>query len=135
MTTTLAPPTETPVSAVDVEAARITELVALRNRIDAEIADATRALARAQVDARLEQIAAEHVTLEQVEATIINRLGHELRVSPTRARIQLRIGRDLHAGLDRVRELFNGGSLDQPKVAAIVSAAAAPRRHRAGPGG
>ena len=124
MTTAFAPPTETAVSAAAEELARLVELVALRNSIDAEIAASTRAYAGAEVDTRLDQIAAEHVTVEQVEASIVDRLGRALRVSPTRARAQLRIGRDLHAGLDRVRETFSAGEIDQPKVAAIVGAAA-----------
>jgi hypothetical protein len=124
MSTALAPPTETAVSAADVELARISELVALRNRVDAEIAESVRAFARTEVEARLDQIAAEQVTVEQVEAGIVDRLGRALRVSPTRARAQLRIGRDLHAGLDQVRELYGAGELDQPKTAAIVAAAA-----------
>ncbi|GAA1834275.1 HNH endonuclease signature motif containing protein [Pseudonocardia ailaonensis] len=124
MTTALAPRPGTPVPAAAAEAARIAELVALRNRIDAEIAEEVRAFARAAVEARLEQIAAEQVTVEQVEATVVDRLGRALRVSPTRARAQLRIGRDLHAGLDRVRTSYGAGELDQPKVAAIVAAAA-----------
>jgi hypothetical protein len=44
-------------------------------------------------------------------------------VSPTRARAQLRIGRDLHAGLDRIRDQFAAGELDREKVAAVVGAA------------
>jgi len=124
MPTSLAPPTETPVSAAAEELARLEELVALRNSIDAEIAETTRAYARAEVDARLDQIAEGHLSVEQVEASIVDRLGRALHISPTRARTQLRIGRDLHAGLDRVRELFAAGELDQPKVAAIVGAAA-----------
>jgi len=124
MTTALAAPPETPVSAAAEELARLEELVALRNSIDAEIADTTRAFARAEVDARLDQIAAEHVTVEQVEASTVDRLGRALRVSPTRARAQLRIGRDLHTGLDRLRETFSAGEIDQPKVTAIVAAAA-----------
>ncbi|WP_181779009.1 HNH endonuclease signature motif containing protein [Pseudonocardia pini] len=124
MSTALASTTETTVSAVDVGLARVAELVELRNRIDAEIAGSVRAYARAEVDARLPQIAADQVTVEQVEATIVDRLGRALRVSPSRARVQLRIGRDLHAGLDRIRELYDDGELDQPKVAAIVAAAA-----------
>ena len=91
MTTTLAAPPETLVSVAAEELARLEELVALRNSIDAEIADTTRAFARAEVDRRLDQIAAEHVTVEQVEASIVDRLGHALHVSPTRARTQLRI--------------------------------------------
>jgi len=124
MSTALAAPPETPVSAAAEELARLEELVTLRNSIDAEIADTTRAYARAEVDARLDQIAAEHVTVEQVEASIVDRLGRALRVSPTRARAQLRIGRDLHTGLDRLRESFGAGEIDQPKVTAIVAAAA-----------
>jgi hypothetical protein len=120
MSTALAPPTGTAVPAASV---RIEELVALRTSIDAEIAEAVRAFARGEVAARLEQIAAEHVTVEQVEARIVDGLGRALRVSPTRARAQLRIGRDLHAGLDRVRELYGAGELDQPEVAAVVAAA------------
>ena len=124
VTTAFAPPTETAVSAAAEELARLEELVALRNSIDAEIAETTRAFARAEVDARLDQIAAEHVTVERVEASIVDRLGRALRVSPTRARAQLRIGRDLHTGLDRLRESFGAGEIDQPKVTAIVGAAA-----------
>ncbi|MFR9801253.1 HNH endonuclease [Pseudonocardia sp. RS010] len=123
MSTAFASPAETAVSTAEAESARIEQLVALRNGIDAEIAEAIRAFARAEVEARLEQIAAEHVTVEQVEATVVDRLGRVLRVSPTRARAQLRIGRDLHAGLDHIRTLYSSGELDQPKVAAIVTAA------------
>lgn len=122
MPTALAPPTGTAVPAAAVASARIVELVALRNSIDAEIAETVREFARAEVEARLEQIAADHVTVEQVEATIVDRLGRALGVSPTRARTQLRIGRDLRAGLGRVRELYGAGELDQPKVAVVVSA-------------
>ncbi|MCW0215943.1 MAG: 13E12 repeat family protein [Pseudonocardia sp.] len=124
MALALASSTETAVSAAADALARIDELVALRNSVDAEIAESVRAFARHEVERRLEQIAAEHVTVEQVEASIVDRLGRALRISPTRARAQLRIGRDLHAGLDRVREQFGAGRLDQPKVAAVVAAAA-----------
>jgi len=124
MSTALAAPPETLVSAAAEELARLEELVALRNSIDAEIADTTRAFARAEVDRRLDQIAEGHLSVEQVEASIVDRLGHALHTSPTRARAQLRIGRDLHAGLHRVHELYTAGELDQPKVAAIVAAAA-----------
>ena len=124
MPTALVAPSETPVSAARAELARLEELIALRNSVDAEIAESTRAYARAEVDRRLEQIVEGHVSIEQVEACIVDRLGRALRVSPPRARAQLRIGRDLHAGLDRVRELYAAGEVDQPKVAAIVGAAA-----------
>ncbi|MFR9805640.1 DUF222 domain-containing protein [Pseudonocardia sp. RS010] len=126
MSAALASPIETAVPGVStaaVELARLEGLVALRNQIEAELAEAVRAFARAEVQERLPQVAAEHVTLEQVEARLVERLGYALRVSPTRARAQLRIGRDLHAGFDRVRELFGVGELDQAKVAAIIAAA------------
>ena len=126
MTTTLSAPVETSVSAVsalETARAQVEELVLLRTRIDAEIADAVRAYAQAEVQARLGQVAAGQVSVEQVEASIVDRLGRALRVSPTRARAQLRIGRDLHAGLDRVRDQFAAGELDRGKVAAVVGAA------------
>ena len=126
MTTPLSAPVETSVSAVsalETARAQVEELVLLRTRIDAEIADAVRAYAQAEVAARLEQVAAGQVSVEQVEASIVDRLGRALRVSPTRARAQLRIGRDLHAGLDRIRDQFTAGELDREKVAAIVGAA------------
>ncbi|GAA4542857.1 DUF222 domain-containing protein [Pseudonocardia xishanensis] len=49
MTTALAPPTETPVPAAEGEPSHLEDLVALRNRIDAEITESTRAYARAEV--------------------------------------------------------------------------------------
>ncbi|WP_181780407.1 DUF222 domain-containing protein [Pseudonocardia pini] len=61
--TALAPPVET----AGVEPARVEELVALRNRIDAEIAESVRAFARREVEARLGQIAAEQDTVQQVD--------------------------------------------------------------------
>ena len=126
VTTTLSAPVETSVSAVsalETARAQVEELVLLRNRIDAEIAEAVRAYAQAEVAARLEQVAAGQVSVEQVEASVVDGLGRALRVSPTRARAQLRIGRDLHAGLDTVRVQFAAGELDRRKVAAIVNAA------------
>ncbi|ODU07482.1 MAG: hypothetical protein ABS81_01690 [Pseudonocardia sp. SCN 72-86] len=100
--------------------ARIEDLVRLRNSLDAEIAAEVREFARDEVEARLEQVA---VAPEQVEAGIVAQLALALRVSPTRARRQLRLARDLYAGLDRVREAFTAGDLDERKVAAIVAAA------------
>ena len=126
VTTTLSAPVETSVSAVsalETARAQVEELVLLRTRIDAEIAEAVRAYAQAEVAARLEQVAAGQVSVEQVEASVVDGLGRALRVSPTRARAQLRIGRDLHAGLDTVRVQFAAGELDRRKVAAIVNAA------------
>jgi hypothetical protein len=75
------------------------------------------------VAARLEQVAAGQVSVEQVGASVVDGLGRALRVSPTRARAQLRIGRDLHAGLDRIRDQFAAGELDRRNVAAVVGAA------------
>ncbi|SDF47231.1 hypothetical protein SAMN05216377_10548, partial [Pseudonocardia oroxyli] len=89
---------------------RIERLVALRNRIDAEIAEEVRAAAQREVEARLEEALADP---ERVEASIVGQLGFALRVSPTRARTQLRLARDLHAGLDKVREAFSAGELDE----------------------
>jgi hypothetical protein len=109
VTTTVSAPVETSVSAVSATSAletaraQVEELVLLRTRIDAEIADAVRAYAQAEAQARLGQVAAGQVSVEQVEASIVDRLGRALRVSPTRAGAQLRIGRDIHAGLDTVR--------------------------------
>ncbi|MCE3554612.1 13E12 repeat family protein [Pseudonocardia sp. RS11V-5] len=100
--------------------ARIEELVRLRNSLDAEIATEVREFAREEVEARLDQAV---VAPEQVEAGIVAQLGLALRVSPTRARVQLRLARDLHAGLQRVRAAFAAGELDERKVAAIVAAA------------
>ncbi|RTL69644.1 MAG: DUF222 domain-containing protein [Pseudonocardiaceae bacterium] len=99
---------------------RIEDLVRLRNSVDAEIAAEVREFARGEVEACVEQVV---VAPEQVESGIVAQLGLALRVSPTRARLQLRLARDLHAGLDRVREAFVAGDLDERKVAAIVAAA------------
>ncbi|WP_176921605.1 HNH endonuclease [Pseudonocardia oroxyli] len=100
--------------------ARIERLVALRNRIDAEIAEEVRAAAQREVEARLEEALADP---ERVEASIVGQLGLALRISPTRARTQLRLARDLHAGLEKIREAFAAGELDERRVAAIVAAA------------
>ncbi|MCF7550602.1 DUF222 domain-containing protein [Pseudonocardia sp. WMMC193] len=100
--------------------ARIERLVALRNRIDAEIAEEVRAAAQREVEARLQEALADP---ERVEASIVGQLGLALRISPTRARTQLRLARDLHAGLDTIREAFAAGELDERRVAAIVVAA------------
>ncbi|WP_181780315.1 hypothetical protein [Pseudonocardia pini] len=64
MPNALAPPTETTVSAVEVQATRISELVGLRNCIDAEIAESVRAYAGAEVDRRLDRIATGQITTE-----------------------------------------------------------------------
>ncbi|GEL21146.1 HNH endonuclease [Pseudonocardia sulfidoxydans NBRC 16205] len=101
--------------------ARIEQLVRLRNSLDAEIAAEVREFALEEVEARLEEVV---VAPERVEAGIVAQLGLALRVSPTRARVQLRLARDLRAGLDRVRDAFAAGDLDERKVAAIVAAAA-----------
>jgi hypothetical protein len=103
---------------------RIEELVTLRNRIDAEIALEVRAAAQREVEARLEEVAAGLVDVERVEAGIVAQVALAAQVSPTRARRLLHLARDLHAGLDSVRELFAAGRLDQARVAAIVRAAA-----------
>ncbi|SDG71740.1 protein of unknown function [Pseudonocardia oroxyli] len=100
--------------------ARIERLVVLRNRIDAEIAEEVRAAAQREVEARLQEALADP---ERVEASIVGQLGLALRISPTRARTQLRLARDLHAGLDTIREAFAAGELDERRVAAIVAAA------------
>ncbi|WP_176921423.1 HNH endonuclease signature motif containing protein [Pseudonocardia oroxyli] len=125
MTTTLAdPPAATGTMPSREERAagfgRIERLVALRNRIDAEIAEEVRAAAQREVEARLEEALADP---ERAEAGIVGQVGLALRVSPTRARTQLRLARDLHAGLDKVREAFSAGELDERRVAAIVAAA------------
>jgi hypothetical protein len=101
--------------------ARIEELVAVRNRVDAEIAEEVRAAAQREVEARLQESLDDP---ERVEASIVGQVGLALGVSPTRARERVRIARDLHAGLDRVRESFAAGELDERRVAAIVAAAA-----------
>jgi hypothetical protein len=104
--------------------ARIRELVALQNTVAAEIAEEVRAFAQAEVEARAEQLAAGGVSPEKVESSIVAQLAAALQVSPTRAREQLRMARDLHSGLGEVRRLFADGLLDERRVAAIVRAAA-----------
>jgi hypothetical protein len=101
--------------------ARIEELVAVRNRIEAEIADEVRAAGLREVEARLDEARTDP---ERVEASLVGQLGLALRVSPTRAREELRLARDLHAGLGRVREAFAAGEVDRRRVAAIVAASA-----------
>jgi hypothetical protein len=96
----------------------------LRNAIDAELAAEAHVFARGEVEARLEQLEAGLIDAERIEADIVGQLGLALRISPTRARTQLRIARDLHAGLDGVRESYTAGRLDERKVAAVVAAAA-----------
>ncbi|WP_344415070.1 HNH endonuclease [Pseudonocardia ailaonensis] len=103
--------------------ARLEQLVALRNSISAEITDEVRALAREEVEARAGQLDAGLVGPEQIESAVVGQVAAALGMSPTRGREQLRIARDLHAGLDRVRELYSAGELDERKVAAIVTAA------------
>jgi hypothetical protein len=103
--------------------ARLEQLVALRNTISAEIAEEVRALAREEIEARAVQLAAGLVEPEQVEAAVVAQVASALGTSPTRGREQLRIARDLHAGLDQVRGLYTAGELDERKVAAIVNAA------------
>ena len=61
---------------------------------------------------------------EQVEAAVVGSVSSALRVSPARGREQLRIARDLHAGLDGVRRLYGAGELEERAVAVIVGAGA-----------
>ncbi|GAA1863118.1 HNH endonuclease signature motif containing protein [Pseudonocardia ailaonensis] len=117
-----APPRPAPAVSRGQRVARMEQLVALRNSINAEIAEEVRALARDEARARAEQLLSGLVDPEQIEAAVVGRVATALGVSPTRGREQLRIARDLHSGLDRVRELYAGGEVDERKVAAIVAA-------------
>ncbi|MCF7549603.1 HNH endonuclease signature motif containing protein [Pseudonocardia sp. WMMC193] len=60
--------------------------------------------------------------LERIEREVAAQVGLACRVGPGEGRRRVRMARDLHAGLGRVREAFVAGELGERKVAAIVRA-------------
>jgi hypothetical protein len=96
------------------------EVAALTSQINALCAARASALlaaGRAQVD-RL--ISGGVTDPEELERVVKDRAGQALRVSPTRAGERVRAARDLHLGLDHVRDLFSAGLLDEYTVGVIT---------------
>ena len=61
---------------------------------------------------------------EKVERKIVAEVAVACRVSPFQGRRRLHLARDLHLGLDHVRELFAAGELAEDKVLKVVAATA-----------
>ena len=59
---------------------------------------------------------------EKVERKIVAEVAVACRVSPFQGRRRLHLARDLHLGLDHVRELFAAGELAEDKVLQVVAA-------------
>ncbi|MGI5128288.1 DUF222 domain-containing protein [Pseudonocardia sp. CA-107938] len=107
---------------------RSAELIERVSRIDrslaalaAERAEAVREFAQVHV---AEQIETGEIGPERLEQSVVAQVALACRVSPSEARKRLHVARDLHEGLDRVRELFAAGELSEHKVAVIVAATA-----------
>src|SRR5947208_1190880 len=64
------------------------------------------------------------VESERVERKIVAEVAVACRVSPFQGRRRLHLARDLHLGLDHVRELFAAGELAEEKVLKVVAATA-----------
>lgn len=101
--------------------AQISVLDAQINALCAARAEAIREYASA---AAAEQTACAEFEPEKTERRIAARVGTACRVSPTTGRQLVRMARDLHCGLDRVRELFAAGKLSEYQVTTIVAATA-----------
>jgi hypothetical protein len=61
---------------------------------------------------------------ERVEQKIVAEVAVACRVSPFQGRRRLHMARDLHLGLDHVRELFAAGELAEDKVLKVAAATA-----------
>jgi hypothetical protein len=61
---------------------------------------------------------------ERVERKIVAEVAVACRVSPFHGRRRLHLARDLHLGLDHVRELFTAGELSEATVLKVVAATA-----------
>ncbi|MDT7580368.1 MAG: hypothetical protein QOK35_1632, partial [Pseudonocardiales bacterium] len=61
---------------------------------------------------------------ELVERKIVAEVAVACRVSPFQGRRRLHLARDLHCGLDHVRELFAAGELSETIVSTVVAATA-----------
>ncbi|MGE3284750.1 MAG: DUF222 domain-containing protein [Pseudonocardia sp.] len=99
----------------------IARLETVRHQLAARQAELVGEFARAHVAS---QTACGVVEPERLERSIAAQVGLACRVSPTEGRRRLRLARDLHAGLDRVRELFTAGELSEYAVSLIVAATA-----------
>ncbi|TCK20619.1 HNH endonuclease [Pseudonocardia endophytica] len=96
----------------------IAELEAAIATAQAAQAEWIRAFARAEAAHQIEKGLTEP---EKIDRTIAGQIGLACRVSPTEGRTRVRVARDLHQGLDRVRGLGHAGELSAQKVRAIVA--------------
>jgi hypothetical protein len=69
-----------------------------------------------------EQTASGMVDPEQVEKSVVAQIGLAFHVSPFEAARLMRMGRDLHDGLDGIRALFATGQVRERQVEEIVAA-------------
>lgn len=99
---------------------QIQQIEALQNSLAALQSECIRTFARAHVSRRIEGGATDPDTLER---SVAAQIALACRVSPTEGRRRIRTARDLHAGLDRLRELFVTGELSRDKVTAVASEA------------
>ena len=95
----------------------IAELEAAKNALDAAQAEWTLAFARAEAAHQIDRGPTEP---EKIERSIAAQVGMACRVSPTQGRARVRVARDLHDGLDRLRGLFHAGEISNHKVSTIV---------------
>lgn len=111
------------------EHALIEEIASLekaRHQLAARQAELVREFAHSHVESRTAYgtVEPEKLEPEKLERSIVAQIGLACRVSPAEGRRRLRIARDLHAGLDRVRALFAAGELSEYVVSVIVAATA-----------